>query len=497
MSVWLGWMQTYVGPIFGWALFALHLVVMARAITRPNRIPAARVAWVAFIAALPLVGVLAYLLLGEASIGRTRVKRLSEAEREMPLPDDAAFAPDPLTPRTQALFDLGHSINRFRAVGGNRIVLLGAPNPDPEAPTRDPDLAIATLVADINQATDHIHIGFYIWLDDDNGGRVADAVADAARRGVHCRVLVDALGSKGFVRSPRWRQLRDAGVEAQAALQDVPRLGHLAVGRVDLRNHRKIVVIDNRIAYCGSQNCADPAFRVKPRFAPWIDILLRCEGPAVRQLQYLFLASWTAETGEALPALPSAAPAPERFHDGATALMFGTGPTTRENAMSDMFVASMYAARRELLITTPYFVPDEAILRALCAAPRRGVRTTIIFPARNDSWLVGCASRSAYADLLDAGVAVHEYPLGLLHTKSMSIDGEIALLGSANMDRRSLELNFENNLLVADAAVVQTIRARQLGYLSVSHAVSADTVKAWPLQTRLVQNAVGMMSPVL
>ncbi|MBE2211327.1 MAG: cardiolipin synthase, partial [Xanthomonadaceae bacterium] len=280
-------------------------------------------------------------------------------------------------------------------------------------------------------------------------------------------------------------------------LDDVPRLGHLAIGRVDLRNHRKVAVIDNRIAYCGSQNCADPEFRTKPKFAPWIDLLMRCEGPVVRQAQYLFLVTWISEVGEPLEAMVNAVPEPERFADGVVAQMFGTGPTSQHNAMSDMFVAAMYAARTELLITTPYFVPDEALLRALCAAPRRGVATTIIFPARNDSMLVGNSCRSTWPDLLACGVKVFEYPLGLLHTKSLTIDGDIALVGSANMDRRSLELNYENNLVVTDPTVVQTIRQRQLGYLSVSNAVGIDTVEAWSYPKRLLQNAIGMMSPVL
>jgi len=382
-------------------------------------------------------------------------------------------------------------------MAGNRIVLLGDPGAPADAPTRDCDLAIDALVADIAAAREHVHIGFYIWLDDHSGGRVADAVCAAARRGVACRVMVDALGSRAFTRSPRWRQLRDAGARTVATLNDIPRLGHLAVGRVDLRNHRKIAVIDNRVAYCGSQNCADPAFRVEAKYAPWIDILLRCEGPVVRQAQSLFLGPWIAETGEALEALPVAAPAPQRFESGATAQMFGTGPTQHDDAMSDMFVATIYAAREELLLTTPYFVPDEGLIRALCAAPRRGVATTIVFPARNNSRLVDCACRSHYRDLLESGVAVHEYPLGLLHTKSITADGRIALVGSANMDRRSLQLNFENNLLVDDAAVAAAVRQRQLKYLSASQPVAIDRVRAWPFRVRLVHDAVGMMAPVL
>ncbi|MBW8823153.1 MAG: hypothetical protein JF567_02765 [Xanthomonadales bacterium] len=281
-------------------------------------------------------------------------------------------------------------------------------------------------------------------------------------------------------------------------LDDVSRWHHFAFSRADLRDHRKIVVIDNCIAYCGSQNCADPEFRIKPEFAPWIDLLLRCEGPIVRQQQSLFLSGWIAEAGESgLEGLPAAEPMPANFPGNVVAQAFETGPITRHNAMSDMFVACMYAARRELLITTPYFMPDEAILRALCAAPRRGVKASIVFPARNDSWLVGNACRSTYAELLACGVAVHEYPLGLLHSKSLTIDGQLALVGSANMDRRSLELNFENNMLVADAGVVAAIHARQSGYLSASRPVMLDEVRAWTFHQRLVQNTIAMMAPVL
>ncbi|PZQ88596.1 MAG: cardiolipin synthase [Leifsonia xyli] len=478
-------------------LFVAHLLTAARAITRPYREPAARVAWVAVIMFLPLVGVVAYLLLGETSIGRARIRRLKEAEARTVRPVASKLDRNVVAPGAAAQFDLCRSIDGLGPSSGNRIALLGDPEAPKDQPTLDSDAAIDALAQDIGRATEHVHIGFYIWLDDGNGGKVADAVAAAARRGVRCRVMVDALGSRGFIRGPRWRQLREAGVALVATLNDVPRLGHLAVGRVDLRNHRKIVVIDNRVAYCGSQNCADPAFLPKARFAPWVDMFLRCEGPVVRQAQYLFLCTWIAETGEPLDGLAAAEPAPERFEPGCVAQMYGAGPTTPGDAMSDSFVGALYAARRELVVTTPYFVPDEAVLRALCAAPRRGVETTIVFPARNDSWLVAQASRSGYPDLLSSGVAVYEYPLGLLHAKSITVDGEMALVGSANMDRRSMQLNFENNMLVADRDVTAAVRARQQGYLDVSRPVSHDAVKAWPFHVRLVQNAVGMIAPVL
>src|SRR6201996_270615 len=475
--------------------FVIHLSTVLRAITRPNRTPASRVAWIAVIMCLPVIGVVAYLFLGETSIGRERGHRLRDAESRLAAPSGAGAGPD--DPVATSVSDLCRSINGFGPTPGTRAALLGAVGAGAAEPTRDCDAAINELIEAFDAATEHIHLSFHIWLDDKNGGRVADAICAAARRGVACRVMADALGSRDFIRGPRWRQLREAGVHLLASLEDIPRLGRFAVGRIDLRNHRKLVVIDNRIAFCGSQNCADPQFRVKAKYAPWIDIWLRCEGPVVRQAQHLFLATWIAETGEDLYKLPAAEPKPEQHHDGVVAQMFGTGPTTPGNPMSDSFVSALYAAEHELIITTPYFVPDEALLRAVCAAPRRGVTTTLIVPARNDSPLVAAASRSAYPDLLACGVRLFEYPLGLLHTKSITVDARITLVDSANMDRRSLELNFENNLLVLDPGLTATIRQRQLGYLSQSTIVKAETVKARPFHTQLIDDVIGMASPLL
>lgn len=499
MSSLLTWSDPLTG-LLSLLIFIGHVLVVCRAVTRPGRTPASRIAWVAVIMSLPLVGFIAYLLLGETNIGRARVRRLHEVLAQMRKP--AAAGPDraALPAATLEAFELGTTIDGLPPVAGNHIRLLGDPDAPASTPMVDSDVALAALTADIDAARESVHISFYIWLDDDNGGRIADAVAAAARRGVACRVCVDALGSRAFTKSPRWAQLKDAGVQLLATLNDIPRLGHLPVGRLDLRNHRKIVVIDNAIAYCGSQNCADPQFRVEARYAPWIDIFFRCEGPVVRQMQYLFLTAWLAEVTtdtDGLESLPAAEPGPPVFEDGAIAQTFGTGPTTPGPAMSDMFVATIFAARADLTITTPYFVPDEALLRAICAAPRRGVRTRIVFPTRNNSWLVADACRSTYPAMLAAGVEIYEYPLGILHTKSMTVDGELALVGSANMDRRSLELNFENNLLVSDREVTASIIARQEKYLSVSDRVAPESVDAWPFRMRLVQNTVGMLGPLL
>jgi cardiolipin synthase len=415
------------------------------------------VAWVVVLTMLPVGGILAYLLLGETNIGRRRVARMREVLARLPelgkAPGALAANLQPEVPyRYEPLFRIGQSVNGFEPVGGNQARLL-----------LDSNATIESLVTDIDAANEHVHLSFYIWLPDTNGLKVVEALKRAAARKVACRAMVDALGSRILLASEYWRALREAGVDVATALPIGNPLLRPLRGRIDLRNHRKIVVIDNCITYCGSQNCADPEFRIKAKYAPWVDAMMRLVGPIARQNQYLFASDWMTQVQEDLVEILRQPLSPGEA--GLTAQVIGTGPTVRYSAMPELFETLMYAARRELVITTPYFVPDEAMLAALCASARRGVVTTIIFPARNDSWIVAAASRSYYGDLLAAGVRIFEYQGGLLHTKSLTVDGEVTLIGSANMDRRSFELNYENNILFYDPALTGEMRGRQDSYL--------------------------------
>src|SRR5262245_8931908 len=470
------------------ALFFLaHLGFVARAVLRPHREPASRVAWVVVILVFPALGIVAYVLLGETSIGRRRAARVREVLAR--LPDPAAIAgpgPIPHTPipeRYAPLFRMGRSVNGFEPVGGNRAVLL--PNSN---------AAIDTLVADVDAARDHVHLAFYIWLPDTNGLKVVDALKRAAGRGVTCRAMADALGSRILLGSEHWRAMAAAGVQLATALP-IGRLPRPLRGRIDLRNHRKIAVIDDAVTYCGSQNCADPEFRIKAKYAPWVDAMMRFEGSVARQNQYLFAVDWMAQVDENLSDLLRRPLPPGGT--GFPAQVIGTGPTVRASAMPEVFETLMYAARHELVVTTPYYVPDEGIQAALCASARRGVEPTVIFPARDGAWIVAAASRSYYADLLAGGVRIFEYQGGLLHTKSVTLDGEVTLIGSANLDRRSFDLNFENNILFYDPDLTAEMRRRQDAYLASSRPVAADEVVAWSVRRRLWNNAVAMLGPVL
>ncbi len=471
----------------------IHIFIQAglivRILLRQHRDPASRIAWIVVVLALPVVGIVAYLLLGETRIGARRAERLRRILEAMPkmsetpgwdAPALCAEVPEFYRP----LFNVGRSISGFEPVGGNQAGLMA-----------DSDATIDAMVADIDAACDHVHVLFYIWLPDNNGARIAEAVKRAAIRGVTCRAMVDGLGSRALVRSQIWTEMASSGVKLAQALPIGNPIFRVFFGRIDLRNHRKIVVIDNRITYCGSQNCADPAFLPKARYAPWVDAVMRFEGAIARQNQSVFAADWMTYYDEDIHNLlrqPIEAPAA-----GFAAQVIASGPTVRHSAMPEMFESLIYSARHELVITTPYYVPDDALQGALCAAGNRGVAVTIVFPARNDDFAVAASSRSYYADLLAAGVSIYEYVGGLLHTKSLTLDGQITLIGSANMDRRSFDLNYENNVLLFDPALTAEMRRRQDAYIARSRPVTFAEVDAWRWWDRLSNNALAMLGPIL
>ncbi len=473
------------------AIFAvIHLLVILRALLVDGRDPMSRAAWVLALLLLPGVGVCVYLLVGEPWLARHLRHRavivFDVLARETRAVTEAAATPREAIPeRFRPAFRLCQALARGPTVSGNVARL-----------TPDSNAAIAAMVAAMDEATGTIHLSFYIWLADNNGLKVVDALCRAAARGVTCRIIADGIGSRPLVRSAHWQRMRQAGVRLESALPIASGPLVFLGNRVDLRNHRKIVVIDNRLTFCGSQNCADPEFRVKAKYAPWVDIMLSFEGPVVAQNQLLFASDWMAETGEDLTALLRA-PAVPPHPDGFPAIAFGTGPNAPKGSMSDVFVALLGGAEREVVISTPYFVPDAPLFAALVACARRGVETMLILPARNDSWAVSAISKAYYPDLLAAGVRVFEFNGGLLHAKTLVPDRAVALVGSANMDRRSIDLNFENNILLCSDAMAREIRERQESYLRQSTEILAEGLRRRTIPRRLWENTLTMFSPVL
>ena len=471
----------------------IHIAIqgglLVRILARRYRSPASRMAWIVVVVSIPIAGIVAYLLFGETNIGKRYVTRRKLTKETMP--DEGSIGcrtedadPGGVPERRAHLFQMGKSINGFNAVGGNSAELMPGSNQ-----------CIERMVADIDAAEDHVHLSFYIWLPDGNGLKMAAALKRAAARGVTCRALADDLGSRDLIKSEHWKEMAAAGVRLQRALPIGNPLVRALYGRIDLRNHRKILIVDNRITYCGSQNCADPEFLPKADYAPWVDAMLRIEGPVVRQNQFVFVTDWMTFSEEKIAHLVTEPI--EDSRNGFPAQVVATGPTLRPTAMPEMFESLIYSARSKLFVTTPYYAPNEGLQAALRAAGHRGVETTVILPRRNDDFAVAATSRSYYLDLLQSGVRLFEYEPGLLHAKTITVDGDITFIGSANMDRRSFELNFENNMLICDREVTHALRSRQAHYLKSSRPVTLPEVEAWPLHRRLVDNAIAIVSPLL
>jgi cardiolipin synthase len=452
---------------------------------RPHREPASRLAWIAVVLSLPLLGIIAYLILGETRISGQRREHGRRVDARLPRPKGDGSCLDRLSDIThKAPFALARTVNDLNPTCGNGVRLATNSNS-----------AIDDIVSDVDAAKFHVHICVYIWLDDTNGLKVKEACIRAAARGVGVRILADALGSRRFIRSRNWREMREQGCQARVALPVGKPVWTIIRGRVDLRNHRKMMIVDNRVAWVGSQNIADPGFRIKPHFAPWVDIMSRWEGPVAQHVQYLFVSDWIAEGGDDIGSLLK-----EEIPEGSgstLAQVIGTGPTASFDAMPSCFSELIHSAREELVVTTPYFVPDEQLLFAITSASRRGVKTLMIVPKRCDSWIVAGASRSYYEDLIDAGVELFEYAAGMLHSKTIVVDRTIGLIGSANLDRRSFELNFENNILFADPAFASAVRQRQEVYLARSQRVTAQDLVQIGRPRRIWNNLLATMSPIL
>jgi cardiolipin synthase len=310
-------------------------------------------------------------------------------------------------------------------------------------------------------------------------------------------VLVDAIGSKTFLRSPWVHDLRKAGVQVQAAL--TAGFLRLVVARPDLRLHRKIVVIDGTVGYTGSLNLADPKlFKQDAGVGQWVDALARVQGPAVGVLALTFLQDWALETGT-LPdweRLPAEA-ARDSTVGPASVQVLPTGPDARVDAIANVLLSAAFAARQELVLTTPYFVPGEAMLAALISAAARGVQVTLIVPARVDSRLVRYASRAFQADLIRAGVRVALYQGGLLHTKSITVDGRYCLFGSVNLDPRSLRLDFEITLAVYDEDFTRAVRQLQQTYVEKSVLLDLAACASRSALERFQEDAARLFGQVL
>jgi cardiolipin synthase len=448
-------------------------------------------AWLAVVLGFPFFGAIVYLMFGELRLGNRRAQwaaLLHEPYEEWlhGLRHRSVVDWTRKGPECQPLARLIESSVGIPALSGNALELIG-----------NWEDVLDRLIQDIDAAKRTCHLEFYIWNPGGKADEVADALIRAAGRGVHCRVLLDDVGSKAFFKSDMPQRLRAGGVDLHAALPGG--LFRMLFVRFDLRLHRKIVVIDGRLGYTGSLNLVDPRyFKQDSGVGQWVDAMARIEGPAVEPLGIIFLEDWMLETGHTLEHLRETGDVhPLRPRGKSAVQAVPSGPAFRSEAIERILLMAIYTARRELVLTTPYFVPDESLVAALIAAAQRGVDVTLIVPARVDSRLVRWASQAFKGDLLSAGVKVMLFDGGLLHTKSVTIDGEASLFGSLNLDPRSLHLNFEITLAIYDSDFTGRLRALQQSYLDDSEPMDYEIWAARSFGERFTENAARLLGPLL
>ena len=462
-----------------WIVRIVALFVIVR-----KRRPTAALAWLVVIFFQPWVGVALYLLIGRHRLPRRRtrqysilVRRLEHLKRQF---DGHPHVIHPeLGPQCKTAITLAEHYGSMPILDGNSVTLIS-----------DTNHVIARLIADIEQAKEHVHMLFFIFQNDDTGRAVADALKQAAQRGVKCRLLLDAVGSWGTLRSIG-DELREAGIE----VFDMLPVGFLRrrASRIDLRNHRKIVVIDGITAYTGSQNIVDDNYGYKDLV--WYDLTARLNGPIVHELQTVFLEDWNFRTDQLLDE-PNIFPPPE-LSGTVPAQVLPSGPNDPVESYQRLVVAVLHSAMERVVITTPYFVPDESFLLAMQVAAQRDVEVNLVLPAKTDHPLIDMAGQAYFEELLGAGVRIFAYEKGLLHAKTITVDDSIAFLGSSNFDIRSFSLNFESNLLLYGKEATQNLRDRQMEYLHNSRAIDLSQWKKQGSFKRLGHNIAKLFSPLL
>jgi cardiolipin synthase len=444
------------------------------------------VAWCLLVLLVPLFGALMFVMFGYQYVHRPllRKRRHRRSYREHHGPDaapkhaEAEAAGDP--DRTwEGMARLALRLDAFPLTTGNKGTLY-----------HEGQAAYDAMLEAIRAAEHHVHLEFFIIQPDASGRRFMEVLAEKAKQGVEVRVLYDAMGSRGL----RWwflRPLKKAGGQ-YAAFLPVSLLRRRI--QVNLRNHRKILVVDGKVGFTGGFNIGEEYLGKVAKFGYWRDTHLRLEGPAVESLQRVFIEDWDFAYGEALKG--GAYFRAERAGDWPVQIV-QSGPDQELKSIREVYFAAALKARKRLWITSPYYVPDQGLRDALCMAGRSGIDVRLLFPYRPDKYLPFFAAHYYFSDLLEAGVKVYQYTKGFVHAKVWLADGQWASVGTANLDNRSLLLNFEVNALIYAPKAVAELEEQFKRDLETSIRLEPRAFAERPLSGRLAENACRLLSPVL
>ncbi len=481
MSEFFSNLSTYVF----WALYIYITVSVIAVILLENRNPAKSLVWVLALVFLPVVGVVLYAFVGQdfrrkkiiskKSLHRFNANPISETHCGEA---DKQIAFEPNVMRTVNLLEN----NAEAAVyAHNKIDVFTSGAETFEA-----------IFADIEAARKHIHVEFYIVENDDVGKRFRDLLARKARQGVRVRFIYDYLG--GFSLKKRFfKPLREAGVYFHAFLPAIPYIG---LSKVNYRNHRKLLVVDGRVGYTGGMNVADRYVKGN-RLGLWRDTQVRFEGAAVHGLQNAFLVDWYF-VDRKLITDAKYYPAPTVLGENRNLVQIvSSGPDTDFETIMQGIVSMITSAQRYIYIHTPYFLPTESILSALQIASLSGVDVRLLVPEKSDTHLAQMATKSYFRQILDAGVRVFLYQKAFLHSKAIVVDDMVSTVGTANMDFRSYEQNFELNAFVYDETTAKTLRQAFETDLQQSREITLDEWKQRKKKERLKDSFARLFSPIL
>ena len=493
MTIRQDWLN-FAGIAYGlsWVIIVGALFIVPR-----NRRPGSATAWLLLIVLVPLFGALLFLLIGSPKLSRRRraqqrqanaliIQRVAEAQADPAL---VRFF-DPTVPeRYEPFVSLNAVLGGMPACTGNRIRLI----PGYED-------AIRRMTQEVDDAQTFVHGAFYILAMDQTTEPFFQALEHAVRRGVAVRVLVDHIASRGFPRRREMtRRMTDAGIEWRWSLPFRPLSNNW--NRPDLRNHRKLLVVDGRTAFTGSLNMIDSSYhrrRNLRRGLRYVELVTQATGPVVLEVNAVFLTDWYSEGGTPLTVnLPPVSALLPRWTGSALSQVLPSGPGYDDDNNLKLFTSLIHAARRTVFIATPYFVPDDSLMIAITSAAQRGVEVVLLTAEVSNQFVVHHAQHSFYEELLRAGVRIHLLrPPALLHAKHIRIDEDIAVIGSSNLDMRSFTLNLEITLVAYDTAVAGELREVEQIFLSRSRALTIEEWQQEPKTARLVDNLARLTASV-
>ncbi|SEA08002.1 cardiolipin synthase [Variovorax sp. YR216] len=465
-----------------------YIAVLSVWIVMQKRAPVSTMSWILSLALLPFVGFVIYYFLGPQRLKKQRLRRLrSRAIEQAPgdiarLRDASKHAP----PTLRQLAALGTAACGLPVSTATSVELLSG-----GARTFD------AIFDCIRQARDHVHLEYYIFEPDNIGTQLRDLLIERAREGVTVRLLLDALGSKRVGRK-FMAPMREVGIHV--ALFHDTRIGRRLRPVTNYRTHRKIVVCDGRIGFTGGVNITDEE-DARTRPDAYHDVHLKIAGSAVRWLQTTFIEDWTYATGETLRhvhrAIDSMFPRVDA-EDGVGDIpvqIVTSGPDSAVEAIHRVQVDAIHAAKHRAWLTTPYFVPTEPALMALTSAALRGVDVRLLVPRRSDSLIVSAAARSYYDELIAAGVKIWEYKARMLHSKTLVVDDNCAMIGTANFDNRSFRLNFEVSAVIYGPTLTGALVTQFQTDLRNASPVRANRHQTFP--RRLGEATARLFSPLL